>query len=84
MECNIATFCLNYSKRRLSMDLFSLMSKHSSEQMSLFFQREIDLKILLVFGDRMAQQSFAGVRMFNYGFIEQAVLDAMKLARAMA
>jgi len=65
------------------MDIFELMKKDGHEQIIFNFDKETGMKAIIAIHDSTLGQTFGGVRMINYTSIEDALRDAMRLAKAM-
>jgi leucine dehydrogenase len=65
------------------MDIFELMKKDGYEQIIFNFDKETGMKAIIAIHDSTLGQTFGGVRMINYTSIEDALRDAMRLAKAM-
>jgi leucine dehydrogenase len=65
------------------MDIFELMKKDGYEQIIFNFDKETGMKAIIAIHDSTLGQTFGGVRMMNYPCIEDALRDAMRLAKAM-
>lgn len=65
------------------MDIFELMKKDGHEQIIFSFDKETGMKAIVVIHDSTLGQTFGGVRMVNYPTMEDALRDAMRLAKAM-
>jgi leucine dehydrogenase len=65
------------------MDIFDLMKKDGYEQVIFNFDKETGMKAIIAIHDSTLGQTFGGVRMVNYASMEDALRDAMRLAKAM-
>ena len=65
------------------MDIFDLMKKDGCEQITFNFDKETGMKAIIAIHDSTLGQTFGGVRMVNYASMEDALRDAMRLAKAM-
>ncbi|MBM4352019.1 MAG: amino acid dehydrogenase [Deltaproteobacteria bacterium] len=65
------------------MDIFELMKKDGYEQVIFNFDKETGMKAIIAIHDSTLGQTFGGVRMVNYASMEDALRDAMRLAKAM-
>ena len=65
------------------MDLFDIMKQGGYEQVIFNFDRETGMRAIIAIHDSTLGQTFGGVRMVNYGSLEEALRDALRLARAM-
>src|SRR4030042_6128796 len=65
------------------MDIFDLMKKDGYEQIIFNFDKETGMKAIMAIHDSTLGQTFGGVRMVNYASMEDALRDAMRLAKAM-
>jgi leucine dehydrogenase len=65
------------------MDIFELMKKGGYEQVIFNFDKETGMKAIIAIHDSTLGQTFGGVRMVNYASMEDALRDAMRLAKAM-
>jgi leucine dehydrogenase len=65
------------------MDVFDLMKKDGYEQIIFNFDKETGMKAIIAIHDSTLGQTFGGVRMVNYASMEDALRDAMRLAKAM-
>ncbi|MDI6762694.1 MAG: Glu/Leu/Phe/Val dehydrogenase dimerization domain-containing protein [Thermodesulfobacteriota bacterium] len=65
------------------MDIFELMKKDGYEQVIFDFDKETGMKAIIAIHDSTLGQTFGGVRMVNYASMEDALRDAMRLAKAM-
>ncbi|MGD0915499.1 MAG: Glu/Leu/Phe/Val dehydrogenase dimerization domain-containing protein [Thermodesulfobacteriota bacterium] len=65
------------------MDIFDLMKKDGCEQIIFNFDKETGMKAIIAIHDSTLGQTFGGVRMVNYASMEDALRDAMRLAKAM-
>ncbi len=65
------------------MDIFELMKKDGFEQIIFNFDKETGMRSIMAFHDSTLGQTFGGVRMVNYASMEDALRDAMRLAKAM-
>ena len=65
------------------MDIFEQMKKGGYEQIIFNFDKETGMKSIIAIHDSTLGQTFGGVRMVNYASMEDALRDAMRLAKAM-
>lgn len=65
------------------MDIFELMKNDGYEQIIFNFDKETGMKAIIAIHDSTLGQTFGGVRMVNYRSMEDALRDAMRLAKAM-
>lgn len=65
------------------MDIFELMKKDGHEQIIFNFDKETGMRSIIAIHDTTLGQTFGGVRMVNYASMEDALRDAMRLAKAM-
>jgi leucine dehydrogenase len=65
------------------MDIFEWMKKDGHEQIIFNFDKETGMKAIIAIHDSTLGQTFGGVRMVNYGSMEDALKDALKLSKAM-
>ena len=65
------------------MDIFDLMKKDGHEQIIFNFDKETGMKAIIAIHDSTLGQTFGGVRMVNYASMEDALRDALRLAKAM-
>jgi len=65
------------------MDIFEWMKKDGYEQILFNFDKETGMRAIIVIHDSTLGQTFGGVRMVNYASMEDALWDAMRLAKAM-
>ena len=65
------------------MDIFEMMKEHGHEQIIFNFDKETGMKTIIAIHDSTLGQTFGGVRMVNYASMEEALRDAMRLAKAM-
>jgi len=65
------------------MDIFELMKKDGYEQVIFNYDKETGLRAIIAIHDSTLGQTFGGVRMVNYASMEDALRDAMRLAKAM-
>lgn len=65
------------------MDIFERMKKEGYEQIIFNFDKETGMKAIIAIHDSTLGQTFGGVRMVNYASMEDALRDAMRLAKAM-
>jgi len=65
------------------MDLFELMKKDGYEQIIFNFDKETGLRAIIVIHNSTLGQTFGGTRMVDYASMEDALRDAMRLAKAM-
>lgn len=65
------------------MDIFEWMKKDGFEQIIFNFDKETGMKAIIAIHDSTLGQTFGGVRMVNYPSMEEALRDAMRLAKAM-
>ena len=65
------------------MDIFDLMKKNGHEQIIFNFDKETGMKAIIAIHDSTLGQAFGGVRMVNYASMENALRDALRLAKAM-
>lgn len=65
------------------MDIFELMKKDGHEQIIFNFDKETGMRSIIAIHDSTLGQTFGGVRMVNYASMEDALRDAMRLAKAM-
>ena len=63
--------------------MFDLMKKDGYEQIIFNFDKETGMRSIIAIHDSTLGQTFGGVRMINYTSIEDALRDAMRLAKAM-
>jgi leucine dehydrogenase len=65
------------------MDIFELMKRDGHEQIIFNFDKETGMRAIIAIHDSTLGQTFGGVRMVNYGSMEDALRDAMRLSKAM-
>lgn len=65
------------------MDIFDSMKKGGYEQIIFNFDKETGMKSIIAIHDSTLGQTFGGVRMVNYASMEDALRDALRLAKAM-
>jgi leucine dehydrogenase len=65
------------------MDIFELMKRDGHEQIIFNFDKETGMRAIIAIHDSTLGQTFGGVRMVNYGSMEDALKDAMRLSKAM-
>ena len=65
------------------MDIFELMKRDGHEQIIFNFDKETGMRAIIAIYDSTLGQTFGGVRMVNYGSMEDALRDAMRLSKAM-
>lgn len=65
------------------MDIFELMKKGGYEQIIFNYDKETGMRSIIAIHDSTLGQTFGGVRMVNYASMEDALRDAMRLAKAM-
>jgi leucine dehydrogenase len=70
-------------RTEFAMDIFDLMKKDGHEQIIFNFDKETGMKAIIAIHDSTLGQTFGGVRMVNYALMEDALQDAMRLAKAM-
>ncbi len=65
------------------MDVFGSMEREGHEEVIFCYDRETGMKAVIAIYDSTLGQTFGGVRMVNYPSAEEALRDALRLARAM-
>jgi leucine dehydrogenase len=65
------------------MDIFDSMKSGGYEQIIFNFDKETGMKSIIAIHDSTLGQTFGGVRMVNYASMEDALRDALRLAKAM-
>jgi len=65
------------------MDIFEQMKKDGYEQIIFNYDKETGMKSILAIHNSTLGQTFGGVRMVNYASMEDALRDALRLAKAM-
>jgi len=65
------------------MSIFDLMSRHGHEQLVFCLNREIGLKAIIAIHDTTLGPALGGTRMWPYQTEEDAIQDALRLARGM-
>lgn len=65
------------------MNLFEGMKKDGFEQVIFNYDKETGMRAIIAIHDSTLGQTFGGVRMVNYRSMEDALRDAMRLAKAM-
>jgi len=65
------------------MDIFELMKKGGHEQVIFNYDKETGMRAIIAIHDTTLGHACGGTRMVNYGSMEDALKDAMRLSRAM-
>jgi leucine dehydrogenase len=65
------------------MDIFEWMKRNGHEQVIFNFDKETGLRTIIAIHDTTLGQAFGGTRMVNYASMEDALLDALRLSKAM-
>jgi leucine dehydrogenase len=65
------------------MEIFELISQHDHEQVVLCYEPSCGYKGIIAIHDTTLGPALGGTRFWNYGSDEEAVIDALRLARGM-
>jgi leucine dehydrogenase len=78
--CLIENFCY---RRDYALEVFKYMEKYDYEQLVICQDKESGLKAIIAIHDTTLGPALGGCRMWTYGSEEEAIEDALRLARGM-
>src|SRR5699024_11772367 len=73
----------SFNKGVLDMDIFEALDKHDYEQLIYCYDKSSGLKAIIVMHDTTLGPALGGLRIWDYKTEEEALNDALRLAKGM-
>src|SRR5699024_11755615 len=73
----------SFNKGVLDMDIFEALDKHDYEQLIYCYDKSSGLKVIIVIHDTTLGPALGGLRIWDYETEEEALNDALRLAKGM-